>query len=66
MLRSDFPNGANREFKNFTVSYVAVSMVEIIGRIVSSLSPFPFCSLCNFAVVYNKPGLEPVGYILLY
>ena len=30
MLLSDFPNCANREFKNFTVSYVAVSMLEII------------------------------------
>ena len=24
MLRSDFRNGANKEFKNFAVSYVAV------------------------------------------
>ena len=51
MLRSDFPNGANREFKNFAISYVAVPMLEIIGHVVSSLSPSPFCNLCTFAVV---------------
>ena len=53
MLRPDFPNGATREFKNFAVSYEAASMLEIIGRIVSSLSPSPFCNLCTFAVVFK-------------
>ena len=51
MLQSDFPNDADREFKNFAVSYVAVPMLEIIGRIVSSLSPSPFFILRTFAVV---------------
>ena len=51
MLRSDFPHDANRQFKNFAVSYVPVPMLEIIGRIVSSLSPSPLGNFCNFAVV---------------
>ena len=38
MLRSDFPNGANREFKNFAGSYVAVPMLKLTMRpIISNL-----------------------------
>ena len=51
MLRSDFPNGAKREFKNFVVSYVAVPTLETVAHIVGSLSPSPHCKLCTFAVV---------------
>ena len=55
IVNSNLLNGANKPAKYFTVSYVAVSILDTIGLNVRS-STLLVESLCTFAFPQNLPG----------